>query len=54
MSANVVFDVRNTEYYQSEAHLANQKYKELRRVFQIASDNFELSHTLQKKKKKRT
>ena len=31
---NVVFDVRNTEYYESEAHLANETYKELRRVFQ--------------------
>ena len=46
---NVVFDVRSTEYFQSEAHLANQTYKELRRVFQIASENLELSHTLQKK-----
>ena len=46
---NVVFDVRNTEYYMSEAHLANQTYKELRRVFQIASDNLDLSHALQKK-----
>ena len=23
---NVVFDIRNTEYYQSEAHLVNQTY----------------------------
>ena len=41
----MVFDVRNTEYYQREAHLANQTYKELRRVFQIAGDNLELSHS---------
>ena len=30
---NVVFDVRNTEYYQSESNSANRTYKELRRVF---------------------
>ena len=46
---NVVFDVRSTEYYQSEANLANQTYKELRRVFQIASDNLDMSIALQKK-----
>ena len=46
---NVVFDIRNTEYYQSEAHLVNQTYNELRRVFQIASENLDLSHALQKK-----
>jgi hypothetical protein len=46
---NIIFDVRNTEYYQSEAHLVNETYKELRRVFQIASDNLELTHALQKK-----
>ena len=46
---NVVFDIRNTEYYQSEAHLVNQTYNELRRVFQIANENLDLSHALQKK-----
>ena len=46
---NVIFDIRNTEYYQSEAHLVNETYKEMRKVFQIASENLEVSYSLQKK-----
>ena len=46
---NIIFDIRNTQYYQSEDHLVCSTYHELKKIFEIAADNLELNHELQKK-----
>ena len=46
---NIVFDTRTTEYFQSEDHLVDANYQEMKKIFEIAGDNLELTHKLQKK-----
>jgi hypothetical protein len=46
---NICFDVRNNEYYENEDHLVNATYKEMKKVFEIAGENLDLTHELQKK-----
>ena len=46
---NICFDIRNNEFYQNEDHLVSDTYQNMKRVFEIAGENLELSHALQKK-----
>lgn len=46
---NIVFDVRNTKFYQSEHHLVDETYREMKKVFKIAADNLDRAHVLQKR-----
>eukprot|EP00116_Pleurobrachia_bachei_P000433 sb/3460695/ len=46
---DIIFETRSTKFYESEHHLANEVYQDLRKIFRLASDNLDLTHRLQKR-----